>query len=166
MPCRVECVHNLWCVHIYCVVYTDVFTLLLFSLKSEIDDRVCPSPRRAPRPRSCVLRLQTPPACAHGAARVRARPRRPVFRIGGRFLHVCITSSLAYHNLTQRRFPFRGIRARDAGWAGRARGPALGGPDMLSFFLTFSRLKSPPYALTPSKRFCPRPWLRCCPGAP
>ena len=48
-----------------------------------------------------------------------------VFRIGGRFLHVCITSSLAYHNLTQRRFPFRGIRARDAGWAGRARGPAL-----------------------------------------
>ena len=36
-----------------------------------------------------------------------------VFRIGGRFLHVCITSSLAYHNLTQRRFPFSIYKERN-----------------------------------------------------
>ena len=31
--------------------------------------------------------------------------RFKVFRIGGRFLHVCTTSSLTYLNLTQRHFP-------------------------------------------------------------
>ena len=36
-----------------------------------------------------------------------------VFRIGGRFLHVCITSSLAYHNLTQRRFLFSIYKERN-----------------------------------------------------
>ena len=39
--------------------------------------------------------------------------RFKVFRIGGRLLHVCTTSSLAYHNLTQRRFPFSIYKERN-----------------------------------------------------
>ena len=39
--------------------------------------------------------------------------RFKAFRIGGRLLHVCTTSSLAYHNLTQRRFPFSIYKERN-----------------------------------------------------